>query len=98
VSNRGGQRCSGCALRGSSSKYTLIFPCAGLAPQAVLWAGLGALSRTINEREKRNAMLSLHNVELRAASATGDDLLVLQVLARCLCSATSFLTLFCSCA
>ncbi len=82
--DRGGQCRSRCALRGSSSKYTLIFRCAGLAPQAVLWAGLGTLSRTINEREKRNAMLSLHNVELRASSAAGDDLLVLQVLPRCL--------------
>ena len=54
--------------------------CAGFAPQAALWAGLGQLSHTINERERRNAVLSVHNAELRAAAAGGDELHLLQVL------------------
>lgn len=53
---------------------------AGCAPQARLWAGFGPLSHAINEREKRNAMLSVHNAELRVASAAGDNLRMLQVL------------------
>ncbi len=52
---------------------------AGLAPQDKLWAGLGALSRIINERDRRNTILSMHNAELRAAAAAGDDVFTLQV-------------------
>ncbi len=55
---------------------------AGFAPQDRLWAGLGALSHVINERERRNTILGRHNAELRAAAAAGDDVVALQVAAR----------------
>ena len=57
-----------------------LFCSAGFAPQDRLWAGLGALSRTINERDRRHAVLSMHNAELRAAASGGDELVMLQVL------------------
>ena len=55
---------------------------AGFAPQDRLWAGLGALSHVINERERRNTILGRHNAELRAAAAAGDDVAALQVTER----------------
>ncbi len=62
--------------------FPTVFPfcSAGFAPQDRLWAGLGALSRTINERERRHAVLGMHNAELRAAASGGDELHMLQVL------------------
>jgi hypothetical protein len=67
------------SLRSSHSKHFFCFFSAGFAPQVKLWEGLGALSHTINERDRRNAVLSMHNVDLRASAAVGDELQMFQV-------------------
>jgi hypothetical protein len=65
------------AVRRLNFMTDLLF--SGFAPQARLWGGLGLLSAIVNERENRNAVLSVHNAELRAATASGDEMRMLQV-------------------
>ena len=79
-----------CSLRATAlltslyySSHSLFYT--GFASQVKLWEGLGALSHTINERDRRNAVLSMHNADLRAAAAVGDDLQMLQVHLHSLC-------------
>jgi hypothetical protein len=70
------------ASRAACLAQQLTVSCTAFAPQARLWDGLGAISRTVNERDRRSAVLSIHNAELRAASSSGDEMSVLQVLQR----------------